>query len=231
MSLSLELKGISKIFNNFSLAPVNIYIPSKTIVGLVGRNGAGKTTLLKSIIGLYYQETSRVYINGCLHNYNSNKHKQNIIMLSETNILPKEMDVKTIGKIYSSLYKKWDNSYFYRIIKDLDVPQGKKIKELSLGNKKKLAIGAVLATNSPIILLDEPTSNVDVVTRELILKEIKYNSKMNDAVIVFSSHLLADVKHITDKLLLLRDGQVTFYGNNNDFIDENFEERVLELIK
>lgn len=229
--MRLNITNIEKKYRDFTLGPLNITINRSCIVGLVGRNGAGKTTLFKSLFGLYPNRKTKLYLNENLHNYNSNRDKENIVMLTETSSFPDYMNAQEISLIFSKFYKNWDDNMFLKIVNRLELPQYKKVKDLSLGNKKKLAFASVLSTKAPLMLLDEPTSNIDPVTRQLILDELAEYIKENDSIIFFSSHILSDVNEVADELILINKGQIVYEGQYDQLTKAESNEKILELIR
>ncbi|QEN03719.1 ABC transporter ATP-binding protein [Thiospirochaeta perfilievii] len=229
--MRLNITNIEKKYKYFTLGPLNININRSCIVGLVGRNGAGKTTLFKSIFGLYPNKKTKLYLNEKFHKYTSSEDKENIVMLTEVSSFPNYMNAHEISSIYSKFYKNWDNQMFLRIVNKLELSQYKRVKELSLGNKKKLAFAAVLATKAPVMLLDEPTSNIDPVTRQLILDELAEYIKENDSIIFFSSHILSDINKVATELILINKGQIVYDGPFDQVEHTESNEKILELIR
>jgi ABC-2 type transport system ATP-binding protein len=221
-----EFKDIIKKFSDFELNVDSFILNSGKISGLIGKNGAGKTTLLKIISGLYYCQTLSIKLDNDIIKCDSKDWKKHIMFVPETNVLPDSFTRKDLNIFYSHFYSNWKTNTFLTFLKTLDVPD-KNVKQLSLGNKKKLALAAAFSSGADLLILDEPISNIDPIERENIMKIMKDYAK-SGKVIVYSSHILSEIKLISDNLIALNKGKCVLNCCNDEKISE---ESLLELIR
>ncbi len=228
----LRVDGIQKAFSDFELGPISFTVEVPTVVGLLGRNGAGKTTLLRSIFGLYPQDGTPVEIDGETVSHASSEGRQKIVYQTEELAIPRFLTAWTFGKLLSSFYRNWDSSGYKNLLHSFEVPEDKNVSDLSTGNSRKLSVAAALATRSEVVLMDEPTSNVDPICREAILNEVARYTKANHQVVVFSSHLVPDVLSIADRIMIMRDGMISYDEHvARDQLAQNTEETILQYMR
>jgi ABC-2 type transport system ATP-binding protein len=223
--MEIKIENIYKEYKNFKLDIPVLQMANNSIIGLVGKNGAGKTTLLKILYSLVYSKNMKITIDDKTYKSDSREWKSKIFFSPETNIFPEAFKAKDIANYYKHFYSEWNSSDFYSCLDLFHIPD-KKVKELSLGNKKKLSLSAAFASNSEITILDEPLSNVDPVERTEIKKYMKQYKDKNKC-IIYSSHILSEVIDLCDYLIALKDGTCVL-NCPNSYLTEN---ELLELIK
>src|SRR5690606_3858901 len=196
-NLSFHYKKDITIFDNINaaLSPGHIY-------GLLGLNGVGKTTFLKLICGLLFPKTGTVITNG----FTPSERK--VTFLSDVYFVTDEVDLPswTISNfidIYSPLYPKFDQSYFEEILLAFHVDRREKIKSLSYGQRKKVNIAFALATNTNLLLMDEPTNGLDIPSKTQFRK-LMARHVSPDRTIIISTHQIRDIHQLIDHLLILQ---------------------------
>lgn len=138
--MALEIKNLNKSYRDFKLDNLNLSLPSGCIMGLVGENGAGKSTTIKLILDMIRPDSGTITVMG-----KSNKEDRRIsrddvgVVLDEVGISGCLTAVQ-VGKIMSSMYRRWDGDAYKKYLKTFSVPENKKFDELSKGNKMKLGI-------------------------------------------------------------------------------------------
>ena len=167
---AIEVRNLNKKYRGFSLKDVSIDVPTGTIVGLIGENGAGKTTLLNIILGITKADSGDVKVLGI---ENSSKDftavKENIgAVLDELGLL-ESYNVENIDKLMGYAYKNWDSEFYRKLLNMFEISTVKKISKLSTGMKKKLSIVLSMAHKPDLLILDEPTANLDPIARDDIL--------------------------------------------------------------
>lgn len=215
--LLVRVDNVSKKFDdNLVLKDINLDIYNKEIIGLLGLSGSGKTTLLNIICG-FLKPTKGVI----LYNYSEffggedlkpiyykNGHFKSLIGFSTQNPsfylqLTVEENLKYFGVLFG-VDKDILNTRIKRILDVLDLTDAKKLlaKELSEGMKKRLDVGCSLIHNPKILILDEPTSNLDFKLREELLMYIQKINK-SGVTIIFVSHFLEEIRTICNKVLII----------------------------
>ncbi|MBD1434830.1 ABC transporter ATP-binding protein [Sphingobacterium sp. DN00404] len=179
-----------------SLAPGHIY-------GLLGLNGAGKTTLLKLICGLLFPKEGTINVEKFI------PLKREVAFLTDVYFVTDEVDLPSwtiieFVSIYGPLYPKFNLSYFDQILTAFQVDRQAKIKSLSYGQQKKVNIAFALATNTNLLLMDEPTNGLDIPSKTQFRKIIAGHMS-EDRTIIISTHQIRDIHLLIDHLLILQD--------------------------
>lgn len=189
------------ILNNFS-----IKIDNGKVCGLLGRNGAGKSTLLYLIAGLLTPRSGEVTLNGI------NTRLRHPETLREIFIIPEEFDLPSIPlmkyvKTNAPLYPRFSIEDMTRYLEMFDMDTTLNLGNLSMGQKKKAFMAFALATNTSLLLMDEPTNGLDIPGKSQFRKFIA--SGMNDdRSIIISTHQIRDIEQLLDHIILINDNEV-----------------------
>lgn len=218
METLLQLNHLSKSYKNHNaLSNLNIQIPAGKIVGLLGPNGAGKTTLIKIINGLLQPTTGEVLINGF---HPSTETKKIISYLPDTTYLNNYTKIKDAISFFEDFYEDFSREKAEKLLRDLYLDPNSLLKDLSKGNKEKFQLILVMSRQAKLYILDEPIGGVDPAARDYILKTIISNYNEN-ATVIISTHLIADVESVLDEVIFLQDGKIILDGNADDLRTEH----------
>ncbi|NMD38364.1 MAG: ABC transporter ATP-binding protein [Christensenellaceae bacterium] len=201
----IKVKNFSKSYGKtLAVNNVSFEVNKGDIVGFVGKNGAGKSTTIRAMLNMIFPTKGSITINGLDSVKNSKSIKKLLSYIpSEVNFHEK-LKVKDIFEFYLK-FENMDKSRLQSLVTYFEFDVNKRVKELSLGNSKKLAIILSLLKNKDIIIMDEPTSGLDPLMQkkffELILKE-----KAKGVTIFLSSHNLSEIDRYCDRVLIIKDG-------------------------
>lgn len=213
MNPILECKGLTRKFNHFfALSNVDLTLERGEIIGLLGPNGSGKTTLIKLINGLLLPTDGQITVNGSVPGVET---KKIVSYLPERGCLDERRRISELISYYSDFYSVFDVSRAHTMLKDLDIDPSLRLKTLSKGTKEKVQLILVMSRDAQLYVLDEPIGGVDPAARDYILRTILTNYK-EDASVLISTHLIADVENVLDRVLFLQNGQITL----NTSVDE-----------
>lgn len=218
MKNAITLKNVTKRYNQFQLGPINLDIPSGTIVGLIGENGAGKTTLIKSILNLIRNDEGEIKL--FLKDVKDPLAKEDIGVVLDNMFFPILLNSVEIEKCMMRIYKNWDTDLFYKLLNDFSISPNKILKELSKGMKKKVEIACALAHHPKLLILDEPTSGLDPVVRNEILDLFMHFVEDEEHTILFSTHITSDLEHIADSIVFISKGEIILNQNRDTLMDE-----------
>lgn len=212
----LELKDIVKSYSTkVVLDDVNLNVEEGEVFGLIGLNGAGKTTMIKTILHLLTQDSGIIKICG-IDTINNNS-RQNISYLPEKFQPSQQLKVIEFIKIFSNK-ENLDINEVERLCDILDLDKKvltKKISSLSKGMSQKVGLIASFIDNKKLVILDEPMSGLDPKAR-INLKNLLLEYKNNGNAIFFSSHILADIDEICDRVAVLHGGKIRFVGTPSE---------------
>ncbi|TCK90524.1 ABC-2 type transport system ATP-binding protein [Natranaerovirga hydrolytica] len=208
MNYSLEVENVSKTYSNFKLDNISFAVPKGSIMGFVGENGAGKTTAISCILNTIKKDNGTIKIFGKEMSDNSTDIREDIGVVFDAINFSQYLTAKKLQKVFSGIYKDWDNTFFKNIINKLDIPLNKNIKELSRGMSMKLAIAVALSHHPKLLILDEATSGLDPIIREEILDVFLEFVTDEEHSILMSSHITSDLEKIADYITFIYRGKI-----------------------
>ncbi|SCA89438.1 ABC-type multidrug transport system, ATPase component [Streptococcus macedonicus] len=195
---------------------VTLSLPAGKIIGLLGPNGSGKTTLIKLMNGLLHPTTGDIVIDG----YRPSVETKKIVSyLPDTSYLRENMKIKDALTLFEDFYNDFSREKAEHLLEDLDLNPDEQLKNLSKGNKEKVQLILVMSRQAKLYILDEPIGGVDPAAREYILRTI-INNYCEDASVVISTHLIAEIEPILDEIVFLKEGKVILQGNTDDIREE-----------
>ncbi len=216
MSL-LECRKLNKNYGgSFALNDIDLQIEPGRIVGLLGPNGSGKTTLIKLINGLLTPTGGEVLIDG---RKPSPETKAIVSYLPERNALSEWMSAKQAMDYYADFFEDFNRDKAKEMIRNLGLDEQARIKTMSKGTREKLQLILVMSREAKLYLLDEPIGGVDPATRDYILRTIISNYNENASVII-STHLIADVEQVLDDVIFLREGHIELHESVDEIRNE-----------
>lgn len=224
MTKPLEIKNLHKSFKEHKvLDGVSIEVNKGEIFGLVGLNGVGKTTMIKIILGLLDQDSGEASIYG--KNVKEKSARNNLSFLPEkfqpSIFLRGEEFLKLTCSYYKKPFSKPDAVRLARLLRlDPDVLKNR-VSSYSKGMGQKLGLLSSLLVACPFLMLDEPMSGLDPSAR-IALKDalIDYVKNNPENTIFFSSHILSDIDEICDKIAILHDTKIIYFGTPSGFKEQ-----------
>lgn len=228
---------INKIFKKFGrnevLKGIDLTIDQKGVFAILGPNGSGKTTLMKCILGMVIPNEGMIKIDGesIAKNW---QYRHKIDYLPQIANFPTNLAVEELFKMIKDLRNKTQvdlTSYIKRF--GLEPYLNKKLGNLSGGTKQKVNLVLAFAFDSPIIILDEPTTGLDP-TALIILKQMIEEEKEKGKIILVTSHIMNFVEEISDEIVFLLEGKVYFRGTAEALKEEtqepDFEHAIANLL-
>jgi ABC-2 type transport system ATP-binding protein len=213
MSTILECKSLTKKFTALTaLSNVNLTLERGRIIGLLGPNGSGKTTLIKLINGLLVPSSGNILVDG---KSPGTETKKIVSYLPEKTYLPEWMKVSDTIEFFQDFYPDFDRAKAYEMLERLHLDPTKRMKALSKGTKEKVQLILVMSRKADLYCLDEPIGGVDPAARDYILNTIISNYNEN-ATVLISTHLIADIEKVLDEVVFIKDGNVTLHSSVDD---------------
>lgn len=224
----LECNKLTKTYGGVTaLDHIDLAIDPGRIVGLLGPNGSGKTTLIKLAAGLLQPTEGQILIDGKAPSPQTNAV---LSYLPERIALSQWMKVTQVLDFFCDFYKDFDRQAAEQMLAQLHIAPNQVLKQMSKGTKEKVQLILAMSRKAKLYLLDEPIGGVDPATRDYILRTIigNYNE---DASVVLSTHLIADVEQVLDEVIFLQNGRVERHttvdairGETGKSVDELFRE-------
>ncbi len=226
------LKGALSSFVNrkyevfHALKNINLEIEYGEIVGILGENGAGKTTLIKLMVGLLYPSSGTININGFTPWKRKNEFlKQISVVMGQKNQLwwdiPASESFLLNQKIYEIPEKEF-NQTLDELVDLLNVKEklNTQVRRLSLGERMKMEIIAALLHKPQIVLLDEPTIGLDVISQSKIREFVKFYNEEHNTTFLLTSHYMNDIQALCERVFVIHKGEGLYDGNFNELVDK-----------
>ena len=178
------------------------------IYGLLGKNGTGKSTLLRIMAGLLPPRTGTATVLGHTPFKRQPAFLQEIFMVPEELYLP-NVSVDKFVDSNAGFYPKFNHQEFATYLKEFEIPESHKLQGMSYGQKKKLLISFGLACNTALLLMDEPTNGLDIMSKSQFRKIIA-GVLSPDKCIVISTHQVKDLENLIDRITIIDEGSILF---------------------
>jgi len=205
---TIEIKNLKKYFGTTKAVDgISFEIKEGEIFGFLGPNGAGKTTTISMMMDFLKPTDGNVYINGIDANINGNSPelKKVIGYISADARFYEDMRARDHFKLISELRGKSSN--LTELLSDFDFNPDKKPRELSTGNRQKLAIIMALMHEPKILILDEPTRGLDPLFQNVFFKWLEKLNKKGTTIFM-SSHNLVEVQNICNTVAVIKEGKI-----------------------
>lgn len=207
----VEIEGVGKLYLlKHALKGIDLQIKKGSIVGLLGPNGSGKSTLLKMLAGLIYPTSGSIRVNGRepdVHN------KKRVAYLPEIDHLYGWMTVTETLRFISGFYDDWQADKAAEMMFAMELDGNQKVRNLSKGLRARLKLIAALSRQVPLVLLDEPFSGIDPLSRSKIIRSIVSEFQADEQTIVLSTHSVQESEPMFDDVIFLHQGQVRLYDS------------------
>lgn len=214
----IEISNIKKNYQNFRLE-CSLNIAPGRITGIIGANGAGKSTLFKAILGLINLDEGQIKIFGKDSRKLDVHDKEKLgVVLAESGF-SEYLKVKALVPILKNMYPDFDKDMFLNKCNNFNIPLNKMIKDLSTGTKAKLKVIVAISHNAEILILDEPTAGLDVITRNEVLDIIRTYMEEEMQTVIISSHISSDLENLCDDIYMINDGKIILHEDMYKLLD------------
>jgi ABC-2 type transport system ATP-binding protein len=205
----IEVRGLSKTYKDHgALREFSLSVPERSAFALVGPNGAGKTTLIKVLMNLISPTSGTAQILGVDSRRISRKELSQIGYVSENQEMPTGLTVSQYLRYLRAFYPQWDVSLEDEILKQFELPEDRKIGDLSHGMRVKFALACALPYRPKLLVLDEPFSGLDPLVRDEFMENLA--ARAEEMTILISSHDLAEVEGFATHVAFVDQGKLLF---------------------
>ena len=211
----VTIENLHKSFNkNIVLSGINLNISDGGIFAILGPNGSGKTTLIKSILGMVIPNKGTITVLGKNIKHNS-AYRSKINYLPQIANFPSNLKVKELIKMIKDLRSNTNEDEHLIKLFNLEPFLNKKLGNLSGGTKQKVNIVLAFMFDSPLIILDEPTTGLDPISL-IRLKKLIQTEKAKGKTLLITSHIMSFVEEVSDKIVFILEGKIYFKGTVNE---------------
>lgn len=205
----LTIKDVSKSFGRKQvLKNFELKLEKGKFYGLLGKNGEGKTTLIRLLMGVIPPDKGELFYKDKRITSRQSSYKREIGYIAEDCIFYGWMTVKELLAFNSSFYPRWNNAKAEEYLKRFSLYASDQIKKMSRGMKLKLGLITALAAEPELLILDDPTSGMDVPTRHDFLKEIISRLSEAGTTMLFCTHMVHEIEGVIEKLGILDSGNL-----------------------
>ncbi len=202
--------GRKQVFENLSLT-----LEKGKVYGLLGRNGEGKTTLIRIIMGVIPADGGEMFYHGQAIGFGDATYKRDVGYIPEDPFFYGEMKVGELLNFNAAFYARWDIRRAEDYLRMFAIDSRARIKTLSRGMKLKLGFLVALAAGPELLILDDPTSGIDVPTRHDFLQDIIRELADAGTTVLFSTHMVHELERIVERLVILHGGRL--------IVDQDYE--------
>ena len=212
-----------------ALRGLTLQVPAGSICGFLGRNGAGKTTTLKLLLGMARPTSGDARVFGLPANAQdaSVAIRRRTGFVSDDKDLYGYMTVEDMIRFTAGFFPRWRKDLEQRYLRRFELPPDRKVKALSRGTRTKLALLLALCRSAELLVLDEPTSGLDPAVTEDVLQALVTHVAEEEMTVFFSSHQIAEVDQIADRVVIIDRGRAVVAGALDD-LRESF--RRIQLV-
>jgi ABC-2 type transport system ATP-binding protein len=205
---AIETEGLTKYYGDFeAVRGLTMRVPKGTITGFLGQNGAGKSSTIKMLLGMSRPTRGGGRVLDIADEKQSIEMRKRVAYVGEDKHLYDYMTVGQMLEFTRAFYPNWRHDVEKRLLEEFRLPLDRLTKKLSKGMRTQTALLLAFARGADLLILDEPTEGLDPVMAEKLL-ELVVGSAADGATVFFSSHQVAEVEQIADRILLIDRGQL-----------------------
>ncbi len=254
---AIQVEGLTKVFRTYKKQPglrgairglfhrqyeevqaagdVSFRIDAGELVGFLGPNGAGKTTTLKMLAGLLYPTRGTAHVLGYVPWERQDAYRRRFaLLLGQKNQLwwdlPARESLELNAKIYGIEPALFDRTVA-ELTELLDVRDklNVMVRELSLGERMKLELVTALLHQPSVLLLDEPTIGLDVVSQKKVREFLREYNTRRQTTILLTSHYMADIEALCRRVIIIDHGRIFFDGRLSEVLDRFADFKLLTI--
>jgi len=220
MQKAFAIRGMVKTYPGYKLGPLDLELEPGTVMGYIGPNGSGKSTTMHCLAGLVKADSGEMEIFGRVNDPQKPDWKTDIGYVGDVHAFYERWTGEKNLMFLSQFYPDWSNEKMENLAKRFVLPLDKKAKELSTGNRVKLALVAALSHSPKLLLLDEPTAGLDPMVRDEVLDALFEVLEDGERAIFYSTHILSDISRLADDLAFLVGGDIKQKTAKDDLTDK-----------
>lgn len=214
---------------------ISFEIDKGEMVAFLGPNGAGKTTTLKLLSGLIYPSSGKATVLGHIPWKRENAYRRRFaLVMGQKNQLWWDLPAQESFRLHQEIYRIDDATFRARMDELTSLLEVKRlisqpVRELSLGERMRMELIAALLHSPEVLLLDEPTIGLDVVSQRRVQDFLKFYQQEHGVTVVLTSHYMKDVQALCQRAVIINHGKIQHDGPLSEIVDRFSTHKVLEL--
>lgn len=229
MSDAITTSGLTKYYGRRPVVnALDLRVPAGSVYGLLGRNGSGKSTTLKMLLGFVRPDRGTAHLLGQDVATLAPATRAKVAYIAEGHPFLRWMSVAEAIRFTRAFYPHWNDELLDQILDHFALPKRAKIRRLSNGQRAQVSLALAVAPDPELLVLDDPTLGLDTVVRRDFLESLIQIIQREGRTILISSHILADVERVADRIGILVDG-VLRVDCPTDYFKQSLRKIVLEF--
>lgn len=218
---AIEIRNLSKTLDGFTLSIDKLDIKKGFITGFIGPNGSGKTTTIKLIMNMLNRDNGTIKVFDKEYKIDDLSIKETIGYVGDISGYMKEAKLKDIKKNIALFYKNWDESLYKYYLNKFNIDENKIYKELSKGQQKKFELIMALCHHPKLIIMDEPTANLDPIVRNEFIEVLQEHIEKDGVTVFYSTHITSDLDKVGDYLVFIYNGKIILSGDKESILESH----------
>jgi ABC-2 type transport system ATP-binding protein len=231
---AIAAEGLSKRFGRcLAVDNLTFQVPQGSVCGFLGRNGAGKSTAIRMMMNLLDPTAGRVTLLGLDSRRDHTALMRRVGYVSESPMLYEWMKVKELVRFTARFYPHWNHRRVDELFDRFAIDREQRIRHLSRGTQAQLALALALGGDPELLILDEPSTGLDVLVRRDFLGSIIQLIQQEGRTVLFSSHLLHEVERVADQVVIIDNGRLVQSGSTEELkvsTGLSLEESFVEIV-
>jgi ABC-2 type transport system ATP-binding protein len=215
--LAIGVGGLTKLYGKvLAVNGLKLNVPRGSIYGFLGRNGAGKTSTIKMLVGLTGPTSGSAYVLGMDIRTSRLPILRRTAFVSEKKTLPPSLTPAELVRFSRGFYPTWSDEAVEKYGQLLEIPMQQRFDRLSNGNQTKVFLLLALAQGAELLILDEPTTALDPVSVDQLLRLLAADAADRGTTVFFSSHQLEEVEQIAEYVGMVEGGRLLMESRLDD---------------
>ncbi|MDZ4857513.1 MAG: ABC transporter ATP-binding protein [Candidatus Hydrogenedentes bacterium] len=216
---AMTIRGLVKKFARFTLGPLDVTVPKGAIYGFIGPNGAGKTTTIDLVMGMGKNDAGTIEVFGLDH------ARDEVAVKSRVGYVSPDLSFAAWGRVgraigfVRSFYPDWDDAYCEDLLRRFSLNVNDAIGTLSFGSRTKLNLVIALAHRPALLLLDEPLSGLDPVSKREVFTDLLDAVQDENRTVFISSHNLDELERFCDHIGIIQNGRMLLEGPTSELVE------------
>ncbi len=217
---AIEIRNLKKNYKDFTLDIDSLNVKSGYVTGFIGPNGSGKTTTINSIMGMIKSDDGEIKVLG--KNISEDvRVKAQIGYVGDICGFLQESKLKYIKNSIAPFYPDWDEKMYKSYMNKFNLDENKEFKELSKGMQKQFQLTMAFSHHPKVLIMDEPTANLDPIVRNEILEIISEHMLNEEITVFYSSHITTDIEKCADYVVFIYKGRIFLQGEKDEILESH----------
>jgi ABC-2 type transport system ATP-binding protein len=204
-----------RVLNDFSIA-----LAPGLVHGIVGNNGAGKSTLLQILLGLVAADSGSAQLMGCDSRQIDLSTRAKIGYFNADYPLPSHLTIAQLVRLQAAHFAHWDQALFEQLIDALSLTAEQKNSQLARGEKTRLNMALVLAQKPELLILDEPTTGLDIASQQFMFDTLLEHHFFDRHSVLYCTHRAEELERFADNIIVISNGELVAQGEISDIISQ-----------